>query len=265
MTAANYTARAIKSTALLEETRRLLRAWNPGQSAADLRHRARTEDLLGKATGSRADDIVQGAFAARYLIDGDEPAETVKRLLDARGAGPWFAQLGLLFAARNDAVLADAITVFLVDAKRRHAVAVSSKDFVAFLGRQEEAGRMVKAWSLGVKESVAQHIMHQLTDVGALGAPSRGRRSIQPFHAGDVAVAYLACELHRKGVSDAALVAHADWRVWQMTEDEVRVALDRLSDLGLWVIQAAGDVVRIAWRWSRWDEVVAVLERCSDG
>jgi hypothetical protein len=45
----------------------------------------------------------------------------------------------------------------------------------------------------------------------------------------------------------------------------VRVALDRLSDLGLWVIQAAGDVVRITWRWSRWDEVMAVLERCSDG
>lgn len=264
MTAPPYTARAIKSTALMEETRRLLRVWHPGLSAIELRRRARSEDLLGKATASRADDIVQFSFANRLLVDGDEPAATVKRLLEARGVGGWFSQLGLLFAARNDIVLAEAISVFLVEARLRHAVAVSSRDFVAFLSRQEEGGRMVKPWSSGVKESVAQHIMHQLTDAGALGAPRRGLRPILPYRAGDVAIAFLACDLHRRGVSDASLVAHEDWLTWQMSEDDVRAALERLADLGLWMIQAAGDVVRISWRWSSWDEVVAVLARCSD-
>jgi hypothetical protein len=264
VSAATYTARAIKSTALTEETRRLLRAWQPGLGAAELRRSARTEDLLGKATGSRADDIVQFSFAARYLADGDEPAATVKRLLDLRGFGPWFAQLGLLFAARNDVVLAEAITVFLSDVRQRQVASTSSRDFVAFLTRQEEAGRMAKAWSPSVKESVAQHVMHQLTDAGVLGTPRRGLRPLQAYRAGEVAIAFLACELHRKGVSDAALVAHPDWRIWQMPEDEVRAALERLGDLGLWMIQAAGEVVRISWRWSRWDEVVAVLARCSD-
>ena len=53
---------------------------------------------------------------------------------------------------------------------------------------------------------------------------------------------------------------HPDWRVWQMQPADVREALDRLSDLGLWVYQGAGSVVRIAWPWSSWDEVLAVLE-----
>ena len=97
-----YTARAIKATALLEETRALLRAWQPGESPADLRNRARREDLLGKATSTRRDDIVQSAFIDRFLIDGNEPAASLRSLLEQRGNGPWFKQLCLLAATGAD-------------------------------------------------------------------------------------------------------------------------------------------------------------------
>ena len=58
-----YTARAIKATGLVDETKVLLRAWEPGESAADLRRRAREKSLLGKATASRSDDVVQVTWA----------------------------------------------------------------------------------------------------------------------------------------------------------------------------------------------------------
>lgn len=255
-----YTARAIKSTALLEETRSLLRAWRPGESAAQLRQRARAEDLLGKATAARAGDIVQSAFISRLLTEGQEPAASLRRLLDARGNGPWFTQMCLLFAARADVVLRDAVAEFLPDAQDRRLAAVSTADFLDFLEAQQARGRMAKPWSAGVRVSVAQHILHQLTDLGVLGEPRRGFRAIRRYRCGSLGVAWLACELHRRGCSDLALAEHPDWRVWQMRPADVRDALDRLSDLGLWIYQGAGSVVRIAWPWSSWDEVLARLE-----
>lgn len=41
-----YTARAIKATGLVDETKALLRAWEPGESAAELRRRAREGSVV---------------------------------------------------------------------------------------------------------------------------------------------------------------------------------------------------------------------------
>jgi hypothetical protein len=258
-----YTARAIKGTALLEEMRALLRAWRPGETAREFQQRVRAEDLLDKATASRRDDLVQRVFVHRFLVDGEEPAASVRRLLDARGHGPWFAQLCLLLAARSDVVIREAVTVFLPAARTRGAGAVATPDFVRFLEEQEERGRMPRPWSHRVRESVAQHALHQLTDLGVLGAPRRGVRPILLYTPGSLAITWLACELHRRGVSDAAVVEHRDWHVWQMQEHDVREVLDRLSDLGLWVYQGAGSIIRIAWTWSDWNAVRTVLEGTS--
>lgn len=258
-----YTSRVIKGTALLEEMRSLLRAWRPGETVKAFRERARDEDLLGKATASRRDDVVRRVFAPRFLAEGQEPAASLRRLLDARGSGPWFAEICLLLAARADVVVREAVTVFLRAARARGAFAVATPDFVRFLHEQEERGRMARPWSPRVREGVAQHMLHQLTDLGVLGAPQRGVRPLLPYAPGRRAIAWLACDLHRRGISDGALVAHGDWQAWQMQESEVREALDRLSDLGLWMYQGAGSTVRIAWTWSDWSVVLAVLEEAS--
>lgn len=256
---AYYTSRAIKGTALLEEMRALLRAHRSGETAKAFRQRVRAEDLLGKATASRSDDLVRRVFGPRFLADGQEPAASLRALLEVRGNGRWFAHLCLLFAARDDVVVREAVSVFLPAVRARGASSVNTASLVRFLEEQEERGRMARPWSVRVRESVAQHVLHQLTDLGVLGAPRRGVRAILPYAPGSLAVAWLACELHRRGTGDAALVAHRDWQVLQLREAEVRDALDRLSDLGLWVYQAAGNVVRLAFTWSEWHEVLTVL------
>lgn len=256
---APYTARAIKATALLEETRTLLRAWTPGESAAAFRERARTEDLLGKATGARRDDVVRVAFVERLLAHGQEPAASLRRLIEVRKNGPWFAQLLLLFAARADVVLHETVTAFLPSVRARRAEAVTTVDLMRFLEERQADGRMVREWSPTVRKRVAQHVLHQLSDLNVLGSPRRALRSVLPYRPGSLAIAWLVCELHRRGLSDLAIVEHEDWGVWQMPRDDVRDALDRLSDLGLWVYQGAGDVVRVTWRWSDWATVLDTL------
>jgi hypothetical protein len=258
-----YTSRAIKGTALMEETRALLRAWTPGEAPAEFRKRASEQDLLGKATASRRDDLVRRVFGPRFLVDGQEPAATIRRLLIARGDGPWFAQISLLIAARADVVLREAVTAFLPAVRSRGASAVITPDLIRFLEEQQARGRMTRPWSPGVRASVAQHVLHQLTDLRVLGQPRRGVRPLLPYVPGTIAMAWLASELHRGGASDAEIVAHPDWQVWQMHEADVREALDRLSDLGLWMYQGAGSVVRITWLAPDWSAVLSVLEGSS--
>lgn len=254
-----YTARAIKGTALLEEMRALLRNFQPGESADAFRRRMATADPLGKATAARRDDIVSHVFIPRFFADGQEPAASVRQLLDVRGSGPWLAPLCLLFAARADVVLREAITGFLHEMRESGRVAIHTRDFVAFLKVQQARGRMQKPWSESVCTSVAQHVLHQLTALGVLGSPRRGVRPIAPYVPGDLPFAYLACELHRRGISDAALVRHPDFLIWQMHEPDVRETMNRLEDLGLWIYQGAGSVVRISWLFQDWQTVLNTL------
>jgi hypothetical protein len=115
-----------------------------------------------------------------------------------------------------------------------------------------------------VRESVAQHVLHQLTDFEVLGPSRRGVRTIRAFRPSSLALVWLACDLHFKGATDAALVDHEDWATWQLGRHEVRDSLDRLSDLGLWIIQSAGEVVRFSWHCKSWDEALEFMEgpRC---
>ena len=100
----------------------------------------------------------------------------------------------LLFAARADVVLRDAVTVFLPAARARGSATITTPDFVRFLVTQEALGRMARPWSPTVRESVARHVMHHLTDFGLLGAPRRGVREVLPFQAGSLAIAWLASD-----------------------------------------------------------------------
>jgi|GEM_PF-456635 len=254
-----YTARAIKGTALLEEMRTLLRTFQPGESADAFRRRMTTTDPLGKATAARRDDVIGRVFIPRFFADGQEPAASLRHLLDSRGNGPWFAPLCLLFAARADVVLREAITVFLPEMRARGHSAVHAREFMAFLAARETLGRMRKPWSENVRTLVARHVFHQLTDLGVLGDSRRGVRPILSYAPGDLPFAFLACELHRRGVSDAALVRHPDFLVWQMHEPDVRETMNRLEDLGLWIYQGAGSVVRISWHFQNWQSVLDTL------
>ena len=256
-----YTARAIKATGLVEETKALLRAWTPGESTADLRRRAREEALLGKATASRSDDVVAHAFNQRFL-SGEKPAAPyLKRLLKEKGPGRWFMDLCLLYAARADVVFRETITIYAANRRTTGRAYVDTRSLVQFIEDQEASGRMGRPWSTSVKESVAQHVLRQMTDFGLAGPARRGVRELLPFEPTGLAVAWLAYDLHFHDHSDSRVVSHPDWQVWTLGETRVRERLGWLARPGLWEFQAAGTVVQITWACSTMEEALDVLAR----
>lgn len=257
-----YTAQSIKATGLIEETKVLLRAWRPGETATELRRRARDQALVGKASASRSDDVVARVFNQRFLAEPTPAAPHLQRLLLARGPGRWFTDLCLLYTARADVVLREAISVYAAGRRASGRTYVDTPSFIHFLETQEAGGRMASRWSGTVKERVAQHILRQMTDFGLAGPSRRGVRDLLPFDPSAIAVAVLAYDLHLQGLTDARIVAHEDWQIFTLSsESAVRERMAWLAGPGLWEFQAAGSVIQFTWACSTMSEVVDVIAR----
>ncbi|MES2639731.1 MAG: BrxA family protein [Myxococcota bacterium] len=258
MTTATYTSRSLKGTALLTETSVLLRAWRPGETGVELRRRVLAEDLLGKSTSKRAEDVVDFVFARRFLGPGGSPAVHLQRILAARSGGEWLTHVSLVLSARQDDVLRDAITLSLPRARAGH---VGNDDILRLLDEAAEDGRLSRPWSSTVRLRVTQHILRQMSEFGLLKPPSRGMREVVHFRPDPVAVAWLACDLHFAGTSDGSLPGHPDWAILRLREPEVREQLAWIGDHGLWTLQAAGEVVRMDWHVPSMTEAANVLAR----
>src|ERR1700682_4141232 len=68
-----YTQMLSQGGALLAETKVLVRAWKPGEPFGTFTERVLSEDMLGRATASRVQNIVR-VFISRFLTPNDTPS-----------------------------------------------------------------------------------------------------------------------------------------------------------------------------------------------
>ncbi len=259
--AGQYTNTISKGSALLEETRTLLRAWQPGESCSEFCERVLREDLLGRMTAYRARDIVRRVFARRYLRPDNKPALLLKRLLEGGQSGQLFSDLCLLYASRNDALIRDAVTHLYWPALSEGRLTLTPAHVVDFLRQAERDERIPAPWSEQVKLKAARSVLKAMADFGLLVELSRGRRELVHFRPTDRTIVFLAYDLHFVGSTDAGVVDHKDWDLFGLNSKEVAAALDRLSGEGWWLAQIAGSVIRITWKYASMKEVADALAR----
>lgn len=259
--ARQYTNTISKGSALLEETKILLRAWQPDESLNQFCERVLREDLLGRMTAYRARDIVRRVFARRYLRPDNKPALLLKRLLERNQSGQLFSDLCLLYASRNDDLIRDVVTHLYWPALSEGRLTLSPANVVEFLRQAERDARIPEPWSEQVKLKAARGILKAMADFGLVVPVSRTRRELTHFRSTDRTIVFLAYDLHFAGSTDAAVVDHHDWTLFGLTRREVASTLDRLSGEGWWLAQIAGSVVRITWKYASMEEVADALAR----
>ena len=256
-----YNTAIIKGSALIPETRTLLQHWQPGESPADFGRRVQQEDLLGRATDFRTQELVRKVFARRYLRPEDTPAQTLKLVANAKLPPRTFAEIAFIFSCHSDALLYDFTSQFYWPAVKRGRSAVGSNDVRDFLHEAIEAGHLQRQWSQEVTQRVASGILNFLFDLGFLGRYHRGQREIVTYRMSVEGAACLARTLHEAGVTDSTLPDHPDWSLFGLSRDEV---IDKLTDLGETrglIVQAAGAVVSITWNVKSLEELLDVLAR----
>jgi Putative inner membrane protein (DUF1819) len=96
---ARYSSKIIKAGALLPDTKLLLETWNTDTDVEHNLERVRTENLLGKSSRSRVEDVLR-VMRQRYLqnlevlralvtlVKGRMPAESLDRILYFQPSDP---------------------------------------------------------------------------------------------------------------------------------------------------------------------------------
>ena len=259
-----YTEALAHGGALLEEMHTLLRCWRPEESTPEFIRRVRQEDAVGHVTARTVSDYVR-VFARRFVaFNGNgngAPARYLQRLICDNAPRQVFSDLAFYYTASSDHLLGD-FTVFRYwPLVREGRLAISNDEARRFIWEAEQDGRIRAPWSEAVKKDMPARLLNALADFGLLGARRVSRRDVLPYRPRDGTVVYLAHLLHEAGVTDASLAEQRSWALFGLERRDVWNRLENLAGDGWFVLQRAGEVVRITWRYPRLAEVVDALAR----
>lgn len=241
------------------ETRQLLELYECGMSVPELTDRALESGRFPLVTARRLRNVVVECFAPRYLRTQDS-AMMLKRLAPALTRSE-FNQLLLIHTARANLILADFIREVYwprYSAGRDVLTLDDARDFVIDAVRE---GRTAKPWSDTTVRRVATYLLGCCVDYELLGRNGRRPRPIQPLRLHNKVAAYLAYDLHLKGLGDNQLLAHEDWCLFGLETRDVREQLKRLSLDGYLILQSAADVIQIGWTYKSMEKLTDVLTR----
>ena len=253
-----YTQMLAKGGPLLPETRMLLQSWQPGETSAAFGRRVLRDDLLGRTTAFRVQNIVR-VFSLRFLRPDDTAARHLKRLLAATAPRQVFNDLVFYYTARQDDLLRDYTVHRYWPAVRAGTPTISREDALALIADAHLDGQIAAPWSIVVRRKIAGTVLTALTAFGLLEKDRPGQRRVLPYAPADGTVLYLAYLLHGQGVTDAALAGHPDWALFGLAPREVWHRLEALVAARWLIVQRSGEVVRISWSYGSVEEVLDVL------
>ncbi len=252
---APYSSRIIKAGALIGDTKTLLSHWDTAASVADNIDRLQRENVFGKASRSRVEDILR-IFRQRYLT---EPSVTTALVTLVRGKFPSAGLDRLLYfhSARADQLLHDAVTEILLPMHEKGLVDINVPEFQRCLAKWVEEGKTTGSWSEYTITRVSQGLLSALRDFGVLqGAVNK---KIAPAFVPTEAFAYIVFYLKQHQASGVKLIESEDWKLFFLSREAVERFLFEAHQRNLLEYHVAGSVTRLTFPVETLEEYANVL------
>jgi hypothetical protein len=237
-----YTTKIIKAGALLADTKMLLAHWDSSAAVKDNLDRVRRQNLFGKASRSRVEDIL-AIFRQRYLVE-QIVTRALVTLVQNRFPTESTDRILYFHAAKADPLLHDVITEVLVPLHAQGHANVTVEDIRAPVARWVSQGKATSRWSDPTLLRVVQGLLATLRDFGVLQGAVHKR--IAPSYLPVQAFAYVAFYLKQHQPSGAKLLDDPDWKLFFLSREGVERFLVEAHQRGLLEFHAAGTVVRIS-------------------
>ncbi|WP_219012199.1 BrxA family protein [Shewanella algae] len=251
-----YTTQLQAGLGLVDETKLLLRLYEPHMSTSSLYEKALVSGLFPNVSARRLRNIVVECFAPR--ITKQQVALWLKTLEAHLSAGA-FSQLLLIHTAIANRILLDFIVeVYWPKYAGGYDTIVidDARDFVRNAVRE---GRTQKSWSDSTIQRVSSYVVGCCADYGLLSSGRVSKRTIQPVRLQQSAALYLSHWLHFSGLGDNAVINHECWKLFGLEPLDVREELKKLAKNGWLIVQSAGDVTRISWQLKTMEDVIDVI------
>lgn len=241
LVAQELTSNIQKGGALLDDCRRVVEAWDPAVTPEQNLTRIAEENLLGKASRSRTDDVLLRIIRPRLVQPGPHVIPALRGLVHEPRS---FVEACYYEAARDDDLLAAFAEEPLWDWWQDGRVGVDVGDVTEWLAALARAGRTPE-WSEAVLTKTARGLLAALRDFDVLRGGTR--KEIVPPTMTPRGFAYVAWREHEQGASSRALATSRVWRRWLLDAGRVLDLFGQAARLGVLQFSSAGSAVRIDW------------------
>ena len=252
---APYSSKIIKAGALIGDTKTLLSHWDVSASVAENMDRVQRDNVFGKASRSRVEDIL-AIFRQRYLA---EECVTKSLVSLVRGKFPAAALERILYfhSARADLLLHDAVTEILVPMHAQGLVDINVQEFQRPLAKWVAEGKTTGHWSEPTITRIAQGLLSALRDFGVLQGSVN--KKIAPSFLPTESFAYIVFYLKQHQPSGAKLLELSDWKLFFLSREGVERFLFESHQRGLLEYHVAGSVTRLTFPANTLEEYANVL------
>jgi len=252
---AAYSSKIIKAGALLADTKTLLAYWDTVASAQENLDRLHRENVLGKASRSRVEDIL-AIFRQRYLAE-ESVTRALARLVRRDFPAAALDRILYFHAARTDRLLYDIVTEVLLPRRARGVLDIGVAEVQRVLATWAKEGKTIGVWSEDTTLRVAQGVLSALRDFGVLQGTVNKR--IAPTYLPVEAFAYVAFYLKQHQPSGAKLMERTDWKLFFLPPEGVEWFLVEAQQRRLLEYHAAGSVTRLTFPAKSLEEYANVL------
>lgn len=247
MTQAQYTTQLQAGLGMVNETRGLLDLWTHGMQTVQLYHTALESGRFPGVSARRLQNLVSECFSPRLLSQEGRPADFLKVLMPVLGARD-IEQILMVYTCRANVILADFVRDVYWPAYSSGRELLTNQDARDFVVKANQQGLTAKPWSETTIRRVSAYLTGACADFGLLERGTRSTRKVLPCRIEPKAAIALAYDLHFSGMGDNTVIGHPDWALFGLERADVIAELRRLSLKGVFLVQTAGDVVRIGWQ-----------------
>lgn len=255
-TKTKYTTQLQAGLGLIEETKSLLSIYNDGMTAAQLYDTALESGLFPRVSARRLKNVIVECFSPRYLKT--DSARYLKQI-SQNSPTPVFYQFLLVFTALANRILFDFIIEVYWNRYAGGRDTLSSDDAKEFISKAISEGKTQKPWSENTIRRISSYLIGCCADYGLLSSKRSPVRQIQSIRLQEHILLFFSYWFHFQGMGDNSMITHDLWQLFGMTPGDIREELKRISKKGWLIVQSAGDVTRISWRFNSLEEVVDVI------
>jgi len=257
--ASTYSTELIKVSGLISESIELLRIWTPGMRSSQLRDAALREGTLAKESSDRVWVIARYGFGLRYLGEGQRPARLLKRLVERGAPVALLRQLFSVYTARINGLFADVAGDYYWELNARGAHELTSEILEKFIRSKFGSDKVPQQWSDGGTKRVASGLLKTLVDFGYAAQGRDITRSMTPPRILPETVSFIAYEARERGIPDASVATDRAYSLFGLSPRTALEELLRLSGQNGLIVQSAGDLVRISYKYETMEDFLDAL------
>jgi hypothetical protein len=250
-----YTSKIIKAGALIDDTKTMLANWDTNQSADFNLSHLQNDNVFGKATRSRIEDILV-VFRQRYLRN-PEIMNGLMPLINDQRFSVVVNRILYYFSAKSDQLLFDAVTQFIYSKKEQGINEITPFLTLDWISQLVVDNKTTTDWSDVTRRRCARGLLSTMRDFGVLEGANSKR--IAPMYLPIESFSFIAFYLFQNTASGEWLINNPDWRLFFLSEKMVERFLMEAHQHHLLEYYAAGTVIRLTFPSNSLEDYAGVI------